>query len=80
MRIFLIYDPLMHTQPAHAQAGQALPVDPSRLPLLPVATGHEPRRWTSRTLLDGEREILIDHEGSTYRLRLTSLGKLILTK
>lgn len=73
----------MHTYTAHAQAGQALPADHSRLPIisaLPAQAGHEPRRWTSRALLDGEREVLIDHEGSTYRLRLTSLGKLILTK
>ena len=75
----------MHTYPAHAQAGQAPPADPSRLPIVSAhpataASSHEPRRWTSRALLDGEREVLIDHEGSTYRLRLTSLGKLILTK
>jgi len=70
----------MHTYPAHAQAGQALPADPSRQPIVPAHDRHEPRRWTSRALLDGEREVLIDHEGSTYRLRLTSLGKLILTK
>ncbi len=37
-------------------------------------------RWRSRALLAGQREAHIEHEGSTYRLRLTSLGKLILTK
>ena len=35
---------------------------------------------TSRTLLDGANEVQIEHYGSVYRLRLTALGKLILTK
>jgi hemin uptake protein HemP len=34
----------------------------------------------SRELFQSERELLIRHEGSIYRLRLTSLNKLILTK
>ncbi len=37
-------------------------------------------RWSSRTLLAGRQEIEIDHDGAVYRLRQTSLGKLILTK
>ena len=36
--------------------------------------------WSSSQLLGGQREAYIAHEGTTYRLRLTSLGKLILTK
>ncbi|WP_348752360.1 hemin uptake protein HemP [uncultured Aquincola sp.] len=39
-----------------------------------------PRTLTSRTLLDGANEVQIEHYGSVYRLRLTALGKLILTK
>lgn len=39
-----------------------------------------PRRWTSRELLGSAREVEIEHEGLLYRLRLTALGKLILTK
>lgn len=35
---------------------------------------------SSRDLFRDRREILIDHEGETYRLRLTKNGKLILTK
>lgn len=31
-------------------------------------------------LLRGHREAIIDHDGNEYRLRLTSAGKLILTK
>ncbi len=34
----------------------------------------------SRELFQSERELLIRHEGGLYRLRLTSLNKLILTK
>lgn len=36
--------------------------------------------WASDQLLAGRNEISITHGDSIYRLRLTSLGKLILTK
>jgi hemin uptake protein HemP len=39
-----------------------------------------PPQWTSESLLRGGREALIEHVGAIYRLRLTSSGKLILTK
>lgn len=39
-----------------------------------------PRLLSSETLLAGADEILIQHEGETYRLRRTRQGKLILTK
>lgn len=35
---------------------------------------------TSEALFAGQRELLIEHAGVAYRLRLTNLGKLILTK
>jgi hemin uptake protein HemP len=35
---------------------------------------------TSHELFKGSRELLIEHDGSHYRLRQTSKGKLILTK
>ena len=35
---------------------------------------------STRDLFREKREIMIDHEGETYRLRLTKNGKLILTK
>ena len=38
------------------------------------------KRLNSLALFGGEREIEIEHSGQLYRLRLTSLGKLILTK
>ena len=37
-------------------------------------------RWTSKILFAGTREIIIEHAGVEYRLRLTSQDKLILTK
>jgi hemin uptake protein HemP len=44
-------------------------------PAVPV-----PPRVSSRELLGRNRELEIEHAGALYRLRLTSLGKLILTK
>ena len=35
---------------------------------------------SSEELLRGRKELFIEHEGEIYRLRLTSRGKLILTK
>lgn len=34
----------------------------------------------SEQLFGGAQEVLIEHRGAFYRLKLTSLGKLILTK
>jgi len=39
-----------------------------------------PSRIDSRSLLGAAQVLLIDHEGETYCLRRTRLGKLILTK
>jgi len=38
------------------------------------------KRIDSTTLLGGFRELIIEHGVDAYRLRLTSKGKLILTK
>ena len=38
------------------------------------------KRWSSRELFAGQRELVIVHVNSEYRLRLTSQGKLVLTK
>jgi hemin uptake protein HemP len=46
----------------------------------PAAGASRQRRISSAELFAGGREILIEHSGETYRLRHTSLGKLILTK
>ncbi len=37
-------------------------------------------RVSVKDLFQGRREIILDHEGNDYRLRLTASGKLILTK
>lgn len=49
----------------------------------PAATATESAslpRWLSEQLLQGHREVLIEHEGTLYRLRQTRNGKLILNK
>ena len=47
----------------------------------PAAEGAASRkRLSSRELFGAMREIVIDHVGEEYRLRITSQGKLILTK
>lgn len=38
------------------------------------------RRVKVSELLAGAREVLLEHEGQLYHLRLTANGKLILTK
>lgn len=38
------------------------------------------RRFDSRDLFHGQQEILIEHAGHAYRLRITRQDKLILTK
>jgi hemin uptake protein HemP len=46
----------------------------------PAAAPGPARRFSSRALFDGHRELLIEHEGEIYRLRHTRGGKLILNK
>ena len=58
--------------PAHASP-------PDERPAAPVAAACD-RRWHSAELFRNEQQIEIVHGQSVYRLRLTSLGKLILTK
>lgn len=56
-----------------APAGEPIEITPKRNP--------KPRvRLTSAELLGQSREVIIEHGGDEYRLRLTSQGKLILTK
>ncbi|MET0331755.1 MAG: hemin uptake protein HemP [Dyella sp.] len=38
------------------------------------------KRIDSQSLLDGTRELVIEHQGAEYHLRLTRNDKLILTK
>lgn len=39
-----------------------------------------PTRITAAQLFQGKQEILIEHQGETYQLRITRNDKLILTK
>lgn len=50
-----------------------LPADPEQRPCPPDAI-------PAGLLFQGSQEILIAHNGETYRLRITKNGKLILTK
>lgn len=45
-----------------------------------AGAGGRARRYRSGELFAGAREIVIEHVGEEYRLRITQLGKLILTK
>lgn len=56
-----------------------LPKPAAAAPVLPSGTD-QPRRIDSATLLGPRGEALIVHQQQLYRLRVTSLGKLILTK
>lgn len=48
--------------------------------LAPAGKPTPPRKVSSEELLKGDRELWIEHDGEIYRLRLTSRGKLYLTK
>lgn len=54
------------------------PRDPQ--PKMPGRPSVRPRRVLSEVLLSGAREVIVEHRGEDYRLRVTSNGKLILTK
>jgi hemin uptake protein HemP len=45
-----------------------------------VAERHGPRRLRVPELLGEDREVILEHGGQDYRLRITVNGKLILTK
>ncbi len=76
----------MTYQPHHTEALPAATLDLSARATASGSSRHEAaplpqrRRVSSQALLGNEREVEIEHAGQLYRLRLTSLGKLILTK
>ena len=66
-----------NAMPPPERGADAPPISPA------AATGcaaGSVRRLDSRTLLGRDREVEIEHADQIYRLRLTTLGKLILTK
>jgi hemin uptake protein HemP len=56
------------------------PVHASPADRSPTAPPNAAQRIDSHRLLAGGRELVIDHAGQEYRLRLTRNDKLILTK
>jgi hemin uptake protein HemP len=65
---------MLVTTPARSEA----PGRDKVVPLRPAAVAA--RRIQSQRLLDGSRELVIEHQGAEYHLRLTRNDKLILTK
>jgi len=49
-------------------------------PPAPQRPPADARQLDSRSLFGAARELLIQHNGALYRLRMTRAGKLILTK
>jgi hemin uptake protein HemP len=64
-----------------AGPNSAPPVSDESMRTVASAAVAAPRpRVASNDILRGSAEVEIDHRGTLYRLRVTSLGKLILTK
>ena len=67
-----------------AAVAAARGVEPQSKSQPPLQSRTAPRdaahRWHSADLFGAAREVEIEHGAAVYRLRLTSLGKLILTK
>jgi hemin uptake protein HemP len=68
------------TSPEPLAASASLTNDASLAALAAAARTSPRKRISSQALLGSEREIEIEHGAQLYRLRLTALGKLILTK
>ena len=54
--------------------------DPMIVPGAATRVGDGRRRIKVSELLQGEREVILEHDSQDYRLRITANGKLILTK
>jgi len=63
-----------------ASSGSPLPAPSSRTQPAATAAAGGVARLPSQALFAGAQEVEIAHNGAVYRLRQTSLGKLILTK
>ncbi|MDP1799588.1 MAG: hemin uptake protein HemP [Planctomycetaceae bacterium] len=60
--------------------GELPPRDTPHPPSDARSQGHLQRVVSSKEILQGGQEVVIEHEGEFYRLRLTRNGKLILQK
>ena len=80
MRTIIIYNMYMnHSLPILTGVLPVAPApksDANASVLSPLRTA----RYSSLAIFAGAKEVEIEHEGALYRLRLTSSGKLILTK
>ena len=73
--------PLKPPQPDHKFSGRNHRMSKKQDQIGPAAGEDvKVRRWRLEDLLGGARETVIEHEGQDYKLRITSNGKLILTK
>jgi hemin uptake protein HemP len=71
----------MHSNPSAASGGDPQPEKQSVVAAsAKVGPSIAATRVSSQTLFAGANEVEIEHRGALYRLRQTSLGKLILTK
>ncbi len=71
----------MVNKPAKSLAPRLLQVGSATAPQKTgVASADAVKRVSSRALLGQANSLIIDHEGVSYVLRATRLGKLILTK
>ncbi|KQW35714.1 hemin uptake protein HemP [Rhizobacter sp. Root404] len=68
-----------HRAPPSIPAVDALDAPRGEVPPVAAAEG-DARTVASDALFRGATELRIDHGGVIYRLKLTALGKLILTK
>ncbi len=81
MRTIIIYNLVMNFTLNATDQRLPLPVAADRQPdVRSGAHTASPARVFSQSLFSGAEEVEIEHHGAVYRLRQTSLGKLILTK
>jgi hemin uptake protein HemP len=55
-------------------------IPPAAFPSRQNGVPDAPPVWQSRDLFQGCQEVIIQHDGQDYRLRITQQNKLILTK
>ncbi|MBA2126041.1 hemin uptake protein HemP [Hyphomicrobium methylovorum] len=69
------------TNPNLASPGSAsAEADPKTASPIGTSIGGAKPRYRVTDLMQGQREIILDHRGQEYHLRITATGKLILTK
>jgi hemin uptake protein HemP len=69
------FGPLPRADEGTLRLGAGAPAAPPR-----ERSGARVPQFSSEQLFAGAAEVLIEHRGAIYRLKQTSLGKLILTK